>query len=399
MSAPATILMMLKRVDCVDGVAAYLETLVKGLTARGDRVIMLSGPVSTPDGSATRRDALRAAVVDWVVIDDLQFNRPVPAQVRRILALIRQHGVTVLGPHGLAIMPFAWLIARLSGKGMVGNYHPSVWGDVARDLPVRRPFKQRVLYRTICTLFPATRFIAASKEVETFFRRDCGIPARRIHFQVFGIDSATYQPAADLERERIRAGLGIAPGTLVCVLSGRLALVKGHDIAVDAIRQLRRERPDLRLVCLFAGSGSQKEEIEAYAHHDDADRASFVFLGFINSAKRLREIYCAADILLLPSRFEGLPSVVSEAMCCGAVPIRSPSGGWQDQVIDGDNGFVVPFNDAPAVAARIVELSDPARLLEMRNRAIAFASKKFDKQVMIDGTSELYRAIASREIT
>ena len=101
MSAPATIMMLLKRVDCVDGVAAYLETLIKGLTARGDRVVMVSGPVSTPDGSATRRDALRAAVVDWIVIDDLNVNKPVPAQVRQILALIRQHGVTVLGPHGL----------------------------------------------------------------------------------------------------------------------------------------------------------------------------------------------------------------------------------------------------------------------------------------------------------
>ncbi len=332
------------------------------------------------------------------MIDDLG-SRPKPAQLRRILALIRDHRVTVLSPQGLGVLPYAWLLGRLSGLRMVANYHPSVHAAEASAIASRRSFKARLGYRAICAAFRATRFIAASKEIAAFYRDDCGIPARSIHHQVFGVGSAVYRAPSPEERAQARRALGLAPDMLVCVLSGRLNLVKGHDVAVQAIRMLRVQRPDLVVRCLFAGAGSQRAEIEADAHRDDADRETFRFLGFVNEAERLRDIYWAADTLLLPSRFEGFALVVPEAMCCGAVPIRTPSGGCADQIVDGENGFVVPFNDAAALADRIARLADPARREAMRERAIAFASVKFATSVMVDGTSELYRGVASGAIT
>lgn len=395
-SKPTCVLLLARRVDCVDGITAYYETLCDGLKARGDRVLLVSGPVTQTDGSVTRRRAVRRAVEDWIEIDDLGTAWPRPAQVQRILEAMRRHGVEVLVPQGLSTLPLAWLLGRLSGRRVVAHYHPSAHADSPDRFTARPSFKARLAYKLVCKVFPASRFIAGSKEIEDFFRRDCSISRQRIHRQVFGIDTSTFRPPTPEERSRARARFGFDDDTLGCVLSGRMNLVKGHDLAVDAVRRLRHDRPGLDVRCLFAGGGDQRERIERDAFIDDADRRSFHFLGFLDSAESLREVYWAADILLLPSRFEGFGLVVPEAMCCGAVPIRTPTGGCADQIEDGSNGFVVPFNDAAELAARIADLSDPTRRAAMRQRAIETASNKFAKQVMVDGTSELLRSMAAR---
>lgn len=395
MSKPTGVLLLASRIDCIDGIAAYLETISDGLKARGDRVLLVSGPVTSPDGSSARRHAISRSVDDWIVIEDLSARWLSPSQLRRIFKAMRRHEIEVLAPQGMGVLPLAWLLGFLSGRQVVAHYHPSAHADNPGQIAARPSFKARMAYKLVCRMFAATRFIAASKEIESFFRNDCMIAQWRIHYQVFGIDTSTFRPPTPEERRRARARFGFSIDTLGCVLSGRLNLVKGHDVAVDALRLLRRERPDLDVRCLFAGSGGQREEIERYAFADDADRRSFSFLGFLDRAEALREVYWAADILLLPSRFEGFGLVVPEAMCCGAVPIRTPSGGCADQIEDGGNGFIVPFNDPAGLAARIAALSDPSLRAAMRQSAIATASRKFAKQAMIDDTSELLRSMAA----
>lgn len=181
----------------------------------------------------------------------------------------------------------------------------------------------------------------------------------------------------------------------MAVLPGRVNLSKGHDLTVAAVRLLRDRRPDMPVICLFPGGGNQREEVEAAAIHDDADRRAFRFLGFV-SQDIMRDTYWAADIVLLPSRMEGFGLVVAEAMCCGAIVIRTPSGGWQDQVVEGVTGHMVPFNDADALALAIATVFDNPARAAMREAAIAHASGQFSKHAMVSGTSKLYRDMASK---
>ena len=148
------------------------------------------------------------------------------------------------------------------------------------------------------------------------------------------------------------------------------------------------------MVCLFAGAGDQGSEIQAYAKKDGNDPEAFRFLGFLG-LEPLRDVYWAADLALMPSRFESYGLVMAEAMSCGCVPIRTPSGGWQDQIIDGDNGFLIPFNDPQALADRIAELSDPDLLARMREKAINYARENFSQEKMIASTSDLYRSVVT----
>ena len=394
MTRPATILLLLKRVDCVDGVSAYLETIIDGLRARGDRVVVVSGPVTTPDGSESRRRAIAAASLDWIVINPFNATRPRRALIRRLLDIIHVYGVDVVSPQGFSVLPLGVLVGRLCGRPVIANYHPSLHGDQTASMTGERSLKERVGMRAITTAFRADRFIALSHEIHAFFRDVCRIPERLIHEQVLGVETDFYRRPTAAERVAARAKFGLGAGELVGVLPGRMNLSKGHDLVADAVRQLRRERPDLAITCLFPGGGNQRAEIELAAHRDERDREQFLFLGFVDR-DTLRDTYWAADIVLLPSRMEGFGLVVAEAMCCGAVVIRTPSGGWQDQVIENVTGHVVPFNDAPALARAITDIADRADRDAMRDAVIEHASTRFAKARMVDGTSDLYRAMAA----
>ena len=394
MSGPTTILLLLKRVDCVDGVASYLESLVVGLRSVGDRVVIVSGEVTTPDGSEARRQSIAAAALEWIVLDDLRPSRPRLSHIRTILAVMKRHGVESVSPQGFTIMPLGALIGRLTRRPVIMNYHPSLHGDAIQAMTGQRPRKQVLAYRVLDLLFRPNRYIALSHEITLLFQNQVRIAPSRIHEQVLGVETDFYRPPSEAERRAARARFSLGEGTLATVLPGRLNLSKGHDLVAAAVRQLRREKPGLDIVCLFPGGGDQRQKIEASILPDQSDAETFRFLGFVERDV-LRDAYWASDIVLLPSRMEGFGLVVAEAMCCGTIAIRTPSGGWQDQVIEGKTGTIVPFNDPGALAAAIEKVATSPDRAAMREAATRHATQKFAMSRMISGTSALYRGLAA----
>ena len=385
MASPMTIMLLLKRVDCNDGVAAYVESLVAGLAEIGDRVVVVSGEVTTLFGSEGRRHSIEAVALDWVVLDGLEKGLPTVANLRAVLSIIRRYRVDVLSPQGFQLLPLSALCGRLSGTPLVANFHL---------LQAMLSTRQRIAYRLVSAAFPADRYLAMSHDIARFFRDRCGIPGSRIHEQPLGVDTTFFRaPTAD-ERHQARARFGIPEATLVAVLPGRLNRSKGHDLAAAAFRQLRVRRGEIATVCLFAGGGDERDRIESEILRDEADRDTFRFLGFVDR-QTMRQAYWAADIVLLPSRMEGFPLVVCEAMCCGAIVIRTPSSGWEQQVIEGRTGYLVPFDDPAALADAIEAIADRSDRSSMREAAIRLASTRFSRTRMVDGTSALYRTVAA----
>lgn len=392
MDRPVTILFLLKRVDCNDGVASYCETIIRGLTSRGDKVVIISGPVTEMYGSSTRRRAIEALVETWHLFDKFPSRPGDVGALRKMLSLIKSHAVDVISPQGLAALPLAAILSKFSGKPVVGNYHPSMTGNSAATIRTTLPLKARLLSFALMQITRPDKMIAMSKTNADFFKNICKLDESRIEYIPIGIETDHFIPAPAAERANLRAALGVADDTLLCVLSGRLNFVKGHDIVVDALRSLRRSHPGQKITCIFAGGGDQEQEIRDYALKDDLDAAQFQFRGFF-SVDAIVSIYQASDIVLLPSRFEGFGLSVAEAMACGCVAIRTPSGGWQDQIIDGENGFIVSFNDSQALADRIAELTDSKKLKLMQEKAINFAQNNFSLENMIVKTSNTFRML------
>jgi glycosyltransferase involved in cell wall biosynthesis len=82
--------------------------------------------------------------------------------------------------------------------------------------------------------------------------------------------------------------------------------------------------------------------------------------------------------------------VIAEAMATGVVPIRTPSGGASDQIIENKTGFLTPFEDSDAIVAAMLKLLDSKVRAEMSACCARVAAEKFSSSAMIDNTISLY---------
>ncbi|HUR21345.1 MAG TPA: glycosyltransferase, partial [Vicinamibacterales bacterium] len=102
-------------------------------------------------------------------------------------------------------------------------------------------------------------------------------------------------------------------------------------------------------------------------------------------AGALLRLYQEATVFALPSDEEGFGMVLLEAMACGVPVVSTRSGGPDDIVTDGEDGYLVPRNDAHALSARLSELlENPARAAEMGRKARLTIERRYDERVLGD---------------
>jgi len=108
------------------------------------------------------------------------------------------------------------------------------------------------------------------------------------------------------------------------------------------------------------------------------------------SAEQVRALLEAADVFVLPSRQEGLPIAILEAMAVGAAVISTPVGAIPDAIVAGETGLLVPPGDGAALAQAIARLvDDPA----LRARLAAGARRRFEAMFTIDRTADAVAAL------
>ena len=151
--------------------------------------------------------------------------------------------------------------------------------------------------------------------------------------------------------------------TIVCV--GRLDEHKGHDTLIRAFDIIRKRRPDWRLV--IVGDGSMRKRLEALCNALNI-REFVDFAGVSFSVERWME---SAGIFVLPSRFEGFPNVLIEAMAMGAAVISADCPHGPSEIIaDNQDGRLVPVGAVEQLAAAIADLIEsPARREELGAQA------------------------------
>lgn len=238
-------------------------------------------------------------------------------------------------------------LARIGGFDVV---HSSLWGgNVAARLAVagpRRPsvvvserrvedFRPAVARLADRALRPlADAYIGNSADVAAFIQRAHGVSAERVTVIHNGIDSAVFHPG------EVRAGGPLRIGGL-----GRLVRQKGFDTAIAALPAVLARSPDAELV--LAGDGPERAALEARAAG-----LPVRFAGFLRSPSAVAEFLHDLDVLVLPSRYEGLPNAVLEARACGLPVVAADVPGLADAVDDGV--VLVPPDDPAALAAALL---------------------------------------------
>lgn len=168
--------------------------------------------------------------------------------------------------------------------------------------------------------------------------------------------------AAHGGRDEVRRAWGLADDETAILVLGRLSPEKGQDTALDAFAALDRERARLVLVGdgasrealeIRAGSGPHGERVRFEGWRDDP----WACLG-------------AADVLLLPSRTEGLPLALLEGLAAEVPAVATRVGAVGEVLEDGACGLLVDPNDAAGIAAAVrAVLDDPAAARARATRA------------------------------
>lgn len=190
-------------------------------------------------------------------------------------------------------------------------------------------------------------------------------------------------------------GIPLAPPRLQNERTKRLKLLfvgrneprKGIDIAADAIRLAFESGADVEAA--FVGCEVGEAIRASLASTFESGRVSF--LGFKPRAE-LEELYSAADIVVMPSRYESFGLVAIEAMAHGTPVIATAVGGLKEIVQDGENGVLVPLAGAPErIAAEILRLSkDRHALSALSIGARRSVETRFRLEVMAEHLEETF---------
>ena len=169
---------------------------------------------------------------------------------------------------------------------------------------------------------------------------------RIIHIPCAAADPRVF---AVRDRAQARGRLMLDQGARVVLYAGQLVPIKQLDTLVRAwalLRQAGRIAPPDRLV--LVGAGRMKETLQSIAH--SAHLTELVTLVGEVPQGELSDWLCAANVFCLPSRNEGTPNVVVEALASGRPVVASAVGGIPELVRPAVNGFLVSPGSAPALA-------------------------------------------------
>lgn len=206
-----------------------------------------------------------------------------------------------------------------------------------------------------------------------------------------GVDAKRFRPLDEKERARERARFEMRQTAIV--LPGRISSQKNQLSVIRALSMLRKQgRLPRDFQVLFAGRQEAstrygtllRAAIKLYSMSD-----SVRFLGVVKDVEKL---VGAADAVLLPSHYEGLPNAVLESLACSTPAIVSPAANADELVVEGVHGIALKSASPEAIAdgiARFIETTTARRAL-MGKQARAHVEARFTLSRMIDGTSAVY---------
>jgi len=231
------------------------------------------------------------------------------------------------------------------------------------------------------------RFIAVSHAAGDHLRIKKKIRADKIKVIHNGRDLSRFVPLGREQslaaRERLRLD-----GKRVILVLGRLDVQKGHAFLIDALSRLRSDFSTI--LALFAGEGPLEDELRRQCkarNLTDIVR----FLGFSSEPASL---LAAADVVVLPSLWEGLPLVAIEALALARPMVATDIPGTSEIVLHQKTGLLVPPANSAALAQAIASLLRNADLAQRLGRqGRTYVENHFDERVQIEQTVEVYREL------
>jgi glycosyltransferase involved in cell wall biosynthesis len=373
------------------GIERVVSTLANEWSRRGRRVCVI-----------TLHDRRRFYELDpaihHVVVDRLGLNS-VAELLRWIAARMNNAGPPKWWPLGV----LAGALYRFSYKHLYGTYHDFAYG--LESFLLRRAL-MHVKSRLVVTLGTHTNIVALKACRGLGMRviiSERNNPQRLAHYKQWDSMARKLYNHADLVTANTRGALrdmgeyvdekklAFVPNPLVIRKSGqargrtstahapfilnvaRMVSDKAHDVLLEAFAQLGDEFEAWRLA--LVGDGRLEEDLRVHAATLGIERR----VEWHGVVRDPYVFYHSASIFALPSRVEGTPNVLLEAMSCGLpVVVSDGAPGLLELVEDGVTGLVVPVNDPAALASALRKLAHNAELRRTLGEAARERVSEFD---------------------
>ncbi|MEZ0089366.1 glycosyltransferase [Streptacidiphilus sp. EB129] len=370
---PLTILHVSQPVD--GGVARVVTDLVRGQAADGHRVL-LACPAGGSLAGAAR--AVGAEWLPWAAVRAPGIG--LSGEVAALRALVAEAHPQLVHLHSAK----AGLAGRLALRGVFPTvFQPHAWSFAALTGPMAVLGRAWERYATRWS----DRLLCVS-EAERAEGTAAGLRGRWAVVPN-GVDLDRFDPVRLPLQEQAREMLGLGgaanDGPLaVCV--GRLCRQKGQDVLLQAWSGVPGAVPGARLA--LVGDGPDRAELEALALALPSP-GSVVFAGRTDDP---RDWYAAADLVVLPSRWEGMALVPLEAMASSCPVLLTDVAGARESLAPGESP--VPVENSDALRAALVDrLADPVACLRVGAAARARMVAHHDVRVTRARIAELYREV------
>lgn len=227
-------------------------------------------------------------------------------------------------------------------------------------------------------------YIAVSEANARYLVAEKGLPSRKIVMIPNSCEVGNFDPAR-IAPSALRKEWCVGDEHPVLVVLARLDMQKGHDVLLDAMVIIHKEFPGAQL--FFVGEGPRRSALVAQVQ--DLELTAVVH--FTGYRRDVEDWLALADVVVLPSRWEGMPLVAIEALAAGKPIVATNVDGTPEVVIDGQCGFIVPSDSPPPLAAAIVRLlRDPELRRAFGQAGRRRALQHFDSSLQVASTERLY---------
>jgi len=281
---------------------------------------------------------------------------------------LRQQRIDLLHSHLFGPITGGALSARVAGIPHVGTLHDVY---MVEEKPVRRH-----LLRLANLL--GTQLVTVSRDMEAFYRDQCGLNAKSLQTIYNGLDvssyPATFRPRAPQSRL-----------TIICV--GRLIKLKNVDRVIEAVAELSKTFP---IALRILGEGPELESLQQIA----GKAADAGVVSFEGVQSNVAQWLADSDVFVQFSSTEGLSRSVLEAVASGLPAVVSDVGGNREMVHDSVNGFLVASNDLTGLKQALSKLLENSDLREQFGQAgMAIARRTFSRETCNNAYIELYKRL------
>ena len=327
----------------------------------------------------------------------------VTATMARLLPVqARSIGIVATGAGLPAHVPCVPLrsVILMSGR------RPRVWHARRNTEMLLGLFLRHVLRKRVKLVFTSasqrhhTRYtrllISGMDAVVATSRRTASYLQRPSQVVLHGIDSETFRPSAD--RRALRHALGLSESfTIGCF--GRIRHQKGTDVFVDAMLEVLPNHPDAQALVMGRATGKHQPFLQSLrdkvALAGLEDRIRFLPEAPVDAMPRW---YQALDLFVAPQRWEGFGVTPLEAMACGVPVIATTVGAFDELVVEGGTGRLIPPGDVGRLSAATGEvLGSPDTLRQWSAAARRHVEERFRIEDEAGALNALYRDMLDEE--